>query len=229
METTNTNLTKPMLGKGFRVLVACEESQAVTIQLRKLGFEAFSCDLQDCSGGQPEWHFKQDVFEVINLGWDMMIAFPPCTYISYAATRHWNAPGRAAKREDGMKFFMAMINAPIERIAVENPVGYPNTVFRKPDQIIHPYYFGDGDKKRTCLWLKNLPKLQHIKQDDLFATKTHAPEPQPLYINKSGKRIFFSEGCVGVADRAKIRSKTFPGIAKAMSEQWGAALSLSMF
>jgi hypothetical protein len=210
----------------MKVLIACEESQVVCKAFREKGHEAFSCDIQDCSGERPEWHFKEDVLKVISrCQWDMMIAFPPCTYLTYAATRHWNLPGRDKQREEGMKFFMEMINAPIKKIAVENPQGWPNTVYRKPDQIIHPWYFGDNDKKRTCLWLKNLPKLTWAKEENLFFPVTAAPEPEPLYINKSGKRIFFSEGCVGrsknKAEVAIIRSKTFPGIAQAMADQWG--------
>lgn len=126
-----------------RVLVACEESQAVTIRLRKLGIEAFSCDIQEESGGYPEWHYQKDIFEVMDLGWDMMIAFPPCTHLTVSGARHFEQKRLDGRQQQGIDFFMAMINAPIEHIAVENPIGIMSNEFRKPDQIIQPYYFGD--------------------------------------------------------------------------------------
>lgn len=213
------------------------------IELRNLGHEAYSCDIDDCSGGHPEWHIKQDVLPLLNgrcrfttcdgvehsidQRWDMILAFPPCTYLTNAGSRHYSlkcnpkekVEERLKLREEAAEFFMAMINADCDRIAVENPSGYMNSHYRKPDQIIHPYYFGDNVKKRTCLWLKNLPKL--IPTNML-------PEPEPLYIcqgEKSyGKKIGWCEGIKGIhggqAERAKVRSKTFPGIAKAMAEQW---------
>lgn len=215
-----------------KILVACEESQAVTIELRKLGHEAFSCDLMECSGGHPEWHLQQDVTELLKQRWDMIIAFPPCTYLTNAGTRHYslrmNPPekveARKRKREEGFRFFMMFANADCERIAIENPVGYANLNWRKPDQIIHPYYFGDPQMKRTCLWLKNLPLLDY--------SKTILEKPEPVYICdgkiKKGKKIHWTEaigkGCKNQAEVAKARSKTFPGIAKAMAEQWGAVV-----
>ncbi len=239
----------------MRVLVACEESQAVTIEFRKLGYEAYSCDIIECSGGHPEWHIKDDVLKYINgdqalfwtcdgVGhitpkrWDMIIAFPPCTYLTSAGTRHfslkmnpeWKVKEREAKRSEAAKFFLAFANADCDHIAIENPVGYMNTNWRKPDQIIHPYYFADSEddaenyvQKRTCLWLKNLPKLER---------KTDLPKPAPKYYCQGekckGKAIGWCEGIKnttgGQAGRAKARSKTFPAIAKAMAEQWGAEL-----
>ena len=230
----------------MKVLVACEESQAVTIELRKLGHEAYSCDIEECSGGHPEWHIQQDVLGLVNgkcyfytvdgvyhdavskWRWDMIIAFPPCTYLTSAGTRHYSlkcnplekVEARIQEREKAIQFFMAFANADCEKIAIENPVGYMNTHWRKPNQIIHPYYFGDNAKKRTCLWLKGLPEL---KPTDLL------PEPEPMYICEGekckGKKIGWCEGIKGTtggqAGRAKARSKTFPGIARAMAEQWG--------
>ncbi len=150
-----------------KVLVACEESQAVTIELRKLDIEAYSCDVEPCSGGYPEWHLQQDVLPLLKEKWDMIIAFPPCTYLSNAGTRHysrrvnpeWKVLEREAKRKEAYDFFMQFVYADCARIAIENPVGYMNKNYRKPDQIIHPYYFGDSYTKRTCLWLKGLPLL----------------------------------------------------------------------
>jgi hypothetical protein len=150
----------------------------------------------------------------------MMIAFPPCTYLSYAAIRVWNSPGRAELRNAALEFFKNLYNAPIEKIAIENPVGWVNVAFRKPDQIIHPYYFGDLAHKRTCLWLKNLPLLQHFTTNDLFNERTHINKPAPVYFDKKGKPIYFVGACKGGKERAKIRAKTFPGIARAMAEQW---------
>ena len=227
----------------MRILVACEESQAVTKELRALGHEAYSADIQECSGGHPEWHIKGDVFplldgrttfytqdivpHMVSDKWDMIIAFPPCTYLTSAGTRHYSlrvnpvekVEARIKEREWAYKFFMEFSNADCERIAIENPVGYMNTHFRKPDQIIHPYYFGDNAKKRTCLWLKGLPKLEHTNV---------LPEPEPMYICggelSKGKKIGWCEGMRGTTGgqegRAKARSKTFQGIAKAMATQW---------
>lgn len=211
----------------MKVLLACEESQAVCKEFRKLGHEAFSCDIQECSGGHPEWHYQQDVFEVINMGWDLMIAFPPCTYLSYAGNGWFNvdkygdkAVQRMIDRNDALSFFMKLYNAPIDKICIENPRGYPMK-FIKPTQVIHPYYFGDEDKKTTCLWLKNLPPLLHSAHDTLFYEKTHTKEPEPRFIEKSGKKRYFTDAFLPGKDRQKLRSKTFPGIARAMATTWG--------
>ena len=198
----------------MKILVACEESQAVTKELRKLGEEAYSCDIQECSGGHPEWHIKGDVIPFLSEKWDMIIAFPPCTYLSFAGNRHLSQPGRMEKREAARQFFMEFVNADCPRVVIENPVGYMNSCYRKPDQIIHPYMFGDPYIKRTCLWIKGLPLLE---PDYLIE------RPQPVYIQtngkRSGKKRNWTETVSG-SDRQKIRSKTFPGIAAAMSWQW---------
>lgn len=184
----------------MRILVACEESQAVTIELRKRGHEAFSCDILPCSGGHPEWHFQQDVFEVIDLGWDMLIGFPPCTHLAVSGARHFAAKRADGRQQEAIEFFMALANAPVPRIALENPVGIMSSHFRKPDQIIQPWQFGHGETKATCLWLKNLPKLE--------ATDMVEGREQRIWKMAPGP------------DRAKLRSKTYPGIAKAIAEQW---------
>jgi site-specific DNA-cytosine methylase len=212
----------------MKILVACEESQAVTIELRKLGHEAYSCDIEPCSGGHPEWHLQQDVIPLLKEKWDVIIAFPPCTYLTNAGTRHfsrrinpdWKVDAREKLREEAFEFFMLFANADCDKIAIENPVGYVNSHYRKPDQIIHPYYFGDNAQKRTCLWLKGLPKLESTNM---------LPKPEPQYMCQGelskGKPIGWREGIKGTTGgqkgRAKARSKTFPGIAKAMAEQWG--------
>jgi len=215
----------------MKVLIACEESQEVCKEFRALGHEAYSCDLYPCSGGYPEWHFQCDVRSVLKIKWDMIIAFPTCTYLTNAGTRHYSrrinpehkVVERENKREEAAKFFMLFANADCEKIAIENPVGYMNRTYRKPDQIIHPYYFGEPYTKRTCLWLKGLSLLKPTNM---------LPHPEPMYICEGekckGKKIGWCEGMRGIKggqeERAKARSKTFPGIAKAMAEQWGGKL-----
>lgn len=199
-----------------RVLVACEESQAVTIAMREVGIEAFSCDLQECSGGHPEWHYHGDATFYMEDPWDMIIAHPPCTYLSTAANRVWNAPGRAEKRAEAPAFFRIFADYPYcKHIAIENPQGHVNTAYRKPDQTIHPWMFGDPECKRTCLWLKGLPKL--VPNEGATA-----PVHGERWAN--GKLKAFTERIPECKARQKIRSKTFPGIARAMAEQWGRAL-----
>ena len=182
------------------VLVACEESQAVTIEFRKLGHEAFSCDIMPCSGGHTEWHLQQDVVGLLKQKWDMMIAFPPCTHIAVSGARWFKEKQQDGRQQDAIDFFMKLINATINKIAVENPIGIMSTKYRKPDQIIQPWKFGHGETKATCLWLKNLPKLK--------PTNIVSGREQRIWKLPPTK------------DRAKLRSKTFPGIAKAMAEQW---------
>lgn len=203
----------------MKILIACEESQTVCKAFRKLGHEAYSCDVLSCSGGHPEWHIQDDVLKHLNDGWDMMIAHPPCTYLSYVGIRHWNKPGREEKREEAMSFFMQLVNAPIKKICVENPLGYTSKAYRKPDQMVHPYFWGEPFQKRTCLWLKNLPLLTYDKEK--------AIKPEPLYILKgkkgAGKKIHWVEGIAGLSkeERQRARSKTFQSIADAMAQQWG--------
>lgn len=211
----------------MKILVACEESQVVTKAFRAKGHEAYSCDLIECSGGHPEWHLQQDVTELLKDDWGMIISFPTCTYLTNAGTRHFSRRinpeekvlVREKLREEAFDFFMLFVNAKCGKIAIENPVGYCNTKYKKPSQIIHPYFFGDNFKKRTCLWLKGLPNLIPTKM---------LPEPEPKYICQGklckGKKIGWCEGIKGTTGgqkgRAKARSKTFPGIAQAMASQW---------
>lgn len=194
----------------MKILVACEESQAVTIELRNLGHEAYSCDILPQSGGHEDWHIQHDVLDVITYGWDMMIAFPPCTHLAVSGARHFEQKRKDGRQQQGIDFFMALVNAPINKIAIENPVGIMSSVYRKPDQIIQPYYFGDPYSKTTCLWLKNLPKLEYEKKENY--------DKGEFVTFKSGKRMakWFANS---FGDGHK-RSKTFPGIAKAMAEQW---------
>ena len=228
----------------MKILVACEESQAVTIELRRLGHEAYSCDIQECSGGHPEWHIKNDVLKFLNPTilfinelpgiqfftmdneyhcfpgkWDMIIAHPPCTYLTVTGNRWFNverygekAIQRKKDREDAIKFFMAFANADCDRIAIENPVGVMSSQWRKPDQYIEPYMFGDPEKKKTGLWLKGLPLLKptNIVEPVIIHCKSGANEP----------RWHMETMRLPKGERSIVRSKTFPGIAHAMAEQW---------
>lgn len=221
----------------MKVLVACEESQRVTIELRKLGNEAYSCDLLDCSGNHPEWHIKKDVTLLLNGNcifstvdgveheisgkWDMIIAFPPCTYLTVTGNRWFNyekygdkAIQRMLDRNDAIKFFMTIANADCDKIAIENPVGVMSTKWRKPDQIIEPFEYGDAYEKRTCLWLKGLPNLVPTKIVEI-------PDRIKFKSGKTMAKWYVEAGNLTKEQRALVRSKTFPGIAKAMADQWG--------
>jgi hypothetical protein len=207
----------PFQRNKLKILVACEESQAVTIELRKLGHEAYSCDIEPCSGGHPEWHLQQDVALLLFQHWDMILAFPPCTYLSNAGARHL-FPGGKLNRERYRKglaakeFFMAFYNADCEKIAIENPT--PSRIYELPEktQVIQPYQFGHPYTKRTQLWLKGLPPL--VPTDVVEPKRTWCPSGS--YSKKHGEK----HRGVFTTDRAKNRSKTFPGIAQAMAEQW---------
>ena len=204
----------------MKVLVACEESQAVTIELRKLGHEAYSCDLEPCSGGHPEWHLQQDVIPLLEENWDMIIAFPPCTYLTVTGNKWMKPefegrfPTRKRDRQDAIDFFMLFANAKCERVAIENPIGIMSTQYRKPDQIIHPYHFGHNQRKATCLWLKGLPLLQHtdVVEPEIVVYKNGRGTDSPWHVDTMK---------LPKAERSKARSKTFSGVAKAMAEQWG--------
>ena len=212
--------------KRMRVLLACEESQAVCSEFRKLGHEAWSADLLDCSGPFPEWHIKGDVLEIINDNWDMMIAFPPCTHLAVSGARHFENKRKDGRQQEAIQFFMKMIEANIPKIAVENPIGIMSTEYDKPTQIIHPYHFGDPYSKSTCLWLKNLPPLKYNRKPKNGQLIAELEPDLPREVDKgefvtfsSGKRMakWYNEA----SGNGHLRSKTFPGIAKAMAKQWG--------
>jgi len=204
----------------MKVLIACEESQIVCKAFRAKGHEAYSCDIIDCSGGHPEWHIKGDVLKVLNDGWDMLLGFPPCTYLSYAGIAHWNNLGRLEKRLQALDFFSKLWLAPIKKICLENPKGCASPTIAKYSQEIQPYYFGDPHLKTTWLWLKGLPSLEHYQVDTLFYQKTHVRKPEPISTDKTErkKKRYYADG---FSRDPKTRSKTFPGIANAMAEQWG--------
>ena len=227
----------------MKILIACEESQAVCKEMRRLGHECYSCDIIECSGGHPEWHIMQDVLPLLNGNcifktmdgiehtisgkWDMIIAHPPCTYLTVAANKLYNierygekAIQRIKNREKAIDFFMSFVNADCERKAIENPIGVISTRYRKPDQIIQPYQFGHQIRKSTCLWLYG---LLFIKPSNIVAFEQfHSKGKSGGYSGASwivkdenGKILSYSDPRV-----SKARSKTFPGIARAMAEQW---------
>jgi hypothetical protein len=199
----------------MRVLIACEYSGIMRDAFIAQGHEAWSCDIIPTE--RPGPHIVNDALNILDWDWDLMIAHPPCQYLAYSGNAHWNKPGRKEKREAAMCFFMALVNAPIPHIAIENPRGWPCQVYRKPDQTVHPFMFGDAQYKRTCLWLKNLPLLWYGKRDDLFGGSDYVGPPEPVSIDRSGKRRHFVDGSTR---KSKDRAKTFPGVAAAMAAQW---------
>lgn len=200
-----------------RILVACEESQAVTIEFRKLGAEAFSCDILPCSGGHPEWHIQGNVIPLLYEEWDAIIAFPPCTHLCSSGARYWRDKQKNGKQETAIEFFKNIYNSNTKRIACENPSGILSTKWRKPDQYIHPFQFGDPYKKRTGLWLKLLPALKPTNIVNPTAS-WHSGSTRGGK-KKDGTR---TKNILPTASKrsSRDRSKTFPGIARAMAEQW---------
>ncbi len=207
----------------MKILVACEESQAVTVELRRLGHEAYSCDVVKCSGGHPEWHIQGDCLSLINghdewkapfpifrtcdgcwhdlpKRWDMLLAFPPCTDLAASGAKYFDEKRRDGRQQAAINFFMRFVTADCPKIAIENPVGIMSTYYRKPDQIVQPWQYGHGETKKTCLWLFGLPLL--------VPTDIVSGREQRIWRMPPG------------ADRARLRSKTYPGIARAMAEQW---------
>lgn len=235
----------------MKILVACEESQAVTKELRRLGHEAYSCDIIDQSGGHPEWHIMADVLPLLNGDciftttdgsthavtgkWDMLIAFPPCTHLCVSGARHFEKKREDGRQREGIEFFCQFLEADCDRVAIENPVGiisggyipqwFPDLAEkydlpRKTTQQIQPWQFGDEAQKTTCLWLKGLPMLTATNIVDRGEMKhyvnktTGEKRTQPQWFFDALRNSKTAE------ERAKVRSKTFPGIAKAMAEQW---------
>ena len=232
----------------MRILVACEESQAITKELRALGHEAYSCDLLPCSGGHPEWHFQEDVFEVIEQGgrgdngelitdWDMMIAHPPCTFLAVSGARwmyhpedrdkpveerrpHPMHPNRRQEQKDALDFVQRLMDAPIDKIAIENPISVISSNIRKPEQIVHPWMFGDKASKSTCLWLKNLPLL---KPTDIVEKGEWKEWVDKRTGKKKRQAKWYYEALCNAktdAERRTLRSKTFKGMAEAIANQW---------
>jgi len=209
----------------MRVLIACEESQTVCKEFRALGHEAYSADILPCSGGHPEWHIQGDVTKILSDGWDLMIAHPPCTYLAVSGARWlYNKDGskneeRYRNQAEALDFVRLLMDAPIEKIALENPVSVISTHIRKPEQIIQPWMFGDEASKTTCLWLKNLPKLNPtdiVGKGEFVEWEVNGKKKrQAKWFLDALTKAKTSE------ERRTLRSKTFIGIAKAMADQWG--------
>lgn len=194
----------------MRCLVACEESQEVTSRLRREGVEAYSCDLLPTSGKHPEWHIQADALEVCKMEWDMVLAFPPCTHLAVSGARWFPEKERDGRQQMGIGFFLAFTALDhVPRVAIENPVGIMSRLYRKPDQIIQPWMFGHPETKATCLWLKGLPPL--------VATRDVREEMDSLPENERARCHHLPPS----PQRGILRSKTFPGIAEAMADQWG--------
>lgn len=231
----------------MKILVACEESQRVCEAFRKKGHEAYSCDILPCSGGHPEWHIKGNVINILDGKcnfitmdfqehhidrWDMILAFPPCTHLASSGARHFKKKREDGRQADAVSFFLEMLSADCDKICVENPVGIMSGEYLfnyygippiKPTQIIQPYYFGDPVRKKTCLWLKGLPTLEPtdmVKPDIIkadYANKSTSFSGPAWYVtDENGKILSWKD-----PRTAQIRSKTYPGIAQAMAEQWG--------
>jgi len=219
----------------MKILVACEESQAVTKELRRLGHEAYSCDILPCSGENPEWHICDDVIPLLKSNhvrfktqdgvhhfifkWDLLIGFPPCTDLAVSGARHFERKIADGSQQRSIEFFMTLANAPIDKIALENPVGIMSSKWRKPDQIIQPWQFGDKAQKTTCLWLKGLQHLTHtdiVEKGEFFefTSKKGVKKKMPMWYYKALQDAKTPE------QRRTLRSKTFSGIARAMAEQW---------
>ena len=220
-----------------RILIACEESQATTKAFRKLGHEAYSCDLLPCSGGHSEWHYQCDIFEVIDLGWDLMVAHPPCTFLASSGVQwlshpedkdlafdvrrpHPKYPTRRQDMLDSIEFVKALFNSNVNKVAIENPIGVLSTRWKKPDQVIQPYMFGDEATKSTCLWLKNLPLL--------IPTKIVGKGERTVFASGKSHPKWYADALAQAKtkeERQTLRSKTFQGIADAIADaiaaQWG--------
>ncbi len=236
----------------MNVLIACEESQAVTKAFRSIGITAYSCDLLPCSGGHPEWHFKGDVFNVIDKnggtlqngkavkvkGWDLMIAHPPCTYLAVSGARwfyhpedaglpiierrpHPRFPNRRKDQNEAVDFFLRLAKANVPRIIIENPIGIISSVYRKPDQIVQPYHFGDEATKTTCLWFEG---TQKEKITPLKHTQVVGKGERVIFTSGKSQPKWYSDALVkakSTDERRTLRSKTFKGIANAVATQWG--------
>ena len=205
----------------MKILVACEESQAVTFELRNLGHEAYSCDILPTSGQNPQWHIQSDVKNVIYDKWEMILAFPPCTHLASSGAAWFEQKRLDGRQQLGIDLFMLFTDLNCPKIVIENPVGIMSSHYRKPDQIIQPYQFGDPYEKRTCLWIKGLPKLN--------PTNVVKPEPRAEFASGRTMPKWYSEVWNAPrSDWSRIRSKTFPGIANAMAQQWGNKLDLNV-
>jgi len=237
IEELNSHFAKPVLSAGvLRVLIACEESQTVTKEFRKLGHEAFSCDIIPCSGGHPEWHIQHDVTDLLKLKWDIIIAHPPCTHLAVSGSRHFIKKREDGRQREAIDFFMKFLDVDCKFVAVENPIGiisgnyikehFPDLAEKyglpiKHQQIIQPFEFGDPVKKSTCLWLKGLPKLEptnNVADEVKYYVDSRGIKQSEWNVRQleiDGKKYGYD-----TAEFKKHRSKTFDGIANAMAVQW---------
>ena len=204
---------------GLKILIACEFSGTVRDAFIRGGHSAMSCDLLPTDAPGP--HYQGNVMDIINNGWDMMIAFPPCTHLAVSGAKHFAKKRADGRQQQGIDFFLKIINANIPKIAVENPIGIMSTIYKKPTQIIQPWQFGHEAQKTTCLWLKNLPVLQHTKLVDkgiFYVTPTGKKMPSWMSdpVDANGKKLAYGSDAI-----KKIRNKTFQGVADAMATQWG--------
>lgn len=198
----------------MKILIACEESQAVTTAFRNHGAEAYSCDILPCSGGHPEWHIQGDAIPLLSEHWDMVVAFPPCTHLACSGARWFFDKKKDGRQQQGINFFLQFTKLACPW-AIENPIGIMSRIYRKPDQIIQPFMFGDKASKKTCLWLSGLPKLNPT---EVVGRGEHVEF-------ESGRRMpkWYAESWrLSKEERARLRSRTFAGIAKAMADQWTA-------
>ena len=197
----------------MKILVACEESQSVTTELRAIGHDAYSCDILPASGKLPEYHLQQDVIPLLRKQWDMVIAFPPCTHLASSGAAWFEQKRQDGRQQAGIDFFMLFTTIKSHKVVIENPVGIMSRIYRKPDQIIQPWWFGDPFEKRTCLWLKGLQPL--------IATNKVEPEARKEYASGKTMPAWYADAWkLSPKERSMARSKTFPGIAKAMAQQW---------
>ena len=204
----------------MKILVACEESQVVTKAFRERGHDAFSCDILSCSGGHPEWHIQGDVIKELEKNWDMVIAFPPCTHLAVSGAAHFAKKREDGRQQEGIDFFMRFANLDhVPKVAIENPIGIMSRIWRKPDQIIQPYQFGEDASKSTCLWLKGLPLLiETCRVVGRFVT-TPSGKVVERWSNQCSN--YGHDKTAPSPERSRLRSKTYAGIGKAIAEQWG--------
>jgi hypothetical protein len=207
----------------MRVIVGCEFSQIVALAFRNKGHEAFSCDLLPTEGKHPEWHFREDILEVLKREkFDLGIFHPPCTHLAVSGARWFKEKQKDGRQQEGINFFLNLTVASIDKIAIENPVGIMSRKYRKPDQIIQPYYFGDSVQKATCLWLKNLPKLQPTKIVDrgLIYVDPRGNKHGGVHTMLAKRAYSPLMSLAKSEEKWKIRSRTFQGVAEAMASQW---------
>jgi len=203
----------------MKILVACEESQVVTKEFRSLGHEAWSCDILSCSGGHPEWHIEGDVVPILKDNWDMVIAFPPCTHLAVSGAAHFAKKRADGRQQEGIDFFMQFTKLNhVPKVAIENPIGIMSKIYRKPDQIIQPYQFGEDASKRTCLWLKGLPIL--IETCRVVGRMVTTPNGKMVERWSNQCSNYGHDKTSPSPERSRIRSKTYLGIAKAIANQW---------